>query len=668
MDWALFKKIIDECSQHQDIERILLYLNNEPLTDPYLVERINYAKEKLPWGSVHILTNASLLTKKLSQELIDSKLDWIGFSLHGIKKETIEKTMRLNYDLTFKRALNFIEKAKSKRNIQDFIMITFLRHKYLALEEKDEAIKFWRNKGIERISYFDSPISRAGNVGDLPCVKHNKVKGCTSIWADEMIHIVENGEVILCCMDWRREIILGNLNKQSIYEIWNSQLYNQVRNKRDGRNVSSDKFICKKCEAAIPYSSTESLIEGTIKEKAKKPDILLVICPMWGTNFPPLGISYLHSYLKQKGFLSSVMDINIDLFKAKILALFDDKIDFYASEILAHHTKIIGFSVNAGNLLFSIELAKRIKAREQNKIIIFGGAHSKWFKYDIDYLEQYQHVYPGFYTGLVDIFVIGEGEITLERILYSLKNNKEIDNIPGVILCKNNHYLCSQKENFIWDLDSLPFPDFSWSDSYKYTENKLPILMSRGCIRKCLFCNDTFVSAKYRSRSAKSVFEEMVLRLKRNKVRNFEFCDLILNANLRELERLCDLIIKAKIHINWIGQAGIRKDFTKELLTKMKKAGCSSITYGVESFSNRTLELMNKPYKYENVQKVIKDTAKAKIPVYINIITGFPGEGEREFNETVQGIKDCHRQIKGISSLAPSLITLGSYLQRNLSK
>lgn len=251
MDEILFRRIIDETSQHSEVERIILYLNNEPLTDPYLIERITYAKEKVPWASVHILTNGSLLTEELVDKLINSKLDWVGISLHGMKKETIEKTMGIDYDLTVRRVLNFVEKARVKRNIKDFIMITFLRHKYLTLEEKEDVIKFWHNQGIERISYFDGPISRAGNVKGLPRVRHNKIHGCNSIWANEMVHIVEGGDVILCCMDWKRDIILGNIRKNSIYEIWNSEQYHCVRDKRDGKIDSKDDFICKSCEAAV---------------------------------------------------------------------------------------------------------------------------------------------------------------------------------------------------------------------------------------------------------------------------------------------------------------------------------------------------------------------------------------------------------------------------------
>ena len=251
MGMDLYKKIIDECGTHQEIERIILYMNNEPLTDPHLIQRINYAKEHLPLAGVHILTNGALLSDEIADKLLSSRLDWIGISFHGIRKDTIEKAMGIDYERALERIRAFIKKAAKSKNIKEYIMITFLRHKYLTEDEKQEAIGFWRALGIERISYFDGPISRAGNVKNFPRVYHKEtIVGCDSIWADEMIHIVEDGSVVLCCMDWKREIVLGDLNRESIGEVWNGRrgkLWDAIQR---GCELS-EHFLCRRCEAAI---------------------------------------------------------------------------------------------------------------------------------------------------------------------------------------------------------------------------------------------------------------------------------------------------------------------------------------------------------------------------------------------------------------------------------
>ncbi|PIU72257.1 hypothetical protein COS79_03850 [Candidatus Woesearchaeota archaeon CG06_land_8_20_14_3_00_33_13] len=249
MDLDTYHKIIDEASSY-DVERILLYLMNEPLMDKDIVSKINYAKEKNPNTMVHIVSNGSLLNKKLSIDLINSKLDYIEFSVLANRKESYRKIMHLDFNRTIKGILNFIKIARMQNKGNDYININITRTpSLLPTEEKDGMINFWREAGIKNINYFDMPISRAGNVSFLPKVKHNSVKGCESIWANEMMHILYNGDVILCCMDWKREVVLGNIKKESIYQIWNGERYNQIRKMRDGKIESPPSFICKRCEA-----------------------------------------------------------------------------------------------------------------------------------------------------------------------------------------------------------------------------------------------------------------------------------------------------------------------------------------------------------------------------------------------------------------------------------
>jgi len=250
MEWSLFRKIIDECSQHKNVERVMPYLMNEPLLDEGIVDKIDYIKEKNPQASVHLLTNGSLLNGELTKRLIKSRLDWIGISFHGIRKETLEKAMGIDFERTLTRICNFIEEAKRYRDIGEFIMVTFLKHSFLSDEEREETFNFWHEKGIKRISYFNAPISRAGNVKILPQIRHQQIFGCNSIWTDEMVHILYNGDIILCCMDWRREVVLGNVYNETIFDIWNGER-KEVWKQVEGKKESPSDFICKRCEEAV---------------------------------------------------------------------------------------------------------------------------------------------------------------------------------------------------------------------------------------------------------------------------------------------------------------------------------------------------------------------------------------------------------------------------------
>ncbi|MAG38845.1 hypothetical protein CMO90_02045 [Candidatus Woesearchaeota archaeon] len=252
MDWKVFKKITNECKKN-DVKRILLYLMNEPLMDKDIVKKINYAKRKNPKTIVHIVSNGSILNKKTSKKIIKSKLDYIELSVHGMTTKTYEKIMRgLDFKKTIKEITKFIELAKEYRKDENYINIKLLNVKNLLnKKEKEEAKKFWNDLGVKNVNYFEAPISRAGNIDWLKINLKKEVNGCNSIWRNEMIHILYNGDVVLCCMDWKRKNILGNVNKQSLNDIWNSEKYLKIEMMIKGEILSSEDFICKKCEESL---------------------------------------------------------------------------------------------------------------------------------------------------------------------------------------------------------------------------------------------------------------------------------------------------------------------------------------------------------------------------------------------------------------------------------
>lgn len=679
MDDSLFKKIIDECNQYHGIERIIVYLNNEPLTDPYLIERINYAKERVPWVNVHILTNGSLLTDKLADKLINSKLDWIGFSLHGIEKETFEEAMGLNYGLTFKRVLNFIEKSKTRRNIKDFIMITFLRHKYLTQEEKEETIKFWRDKGVERISYFDGPVSRAGNVKDLPQARHKKICGCTSIWANEMIHIVENGDVILCCMDWKREIVLGNVRKQDIYEIWNSKIYNEIRDKRDGKIDSEDNFICKRCEAAISGDEVASM--RTISDKNELLDVLLVTLPPWGIENPPIGLGYLDAYIKSKGLKSKVLDFNIHFYNTTdtpykmlwhvenknywsnecgfplVRKLFKNQINSVVEKILSYNTGLVGFSVVDPKERITIEVIKRIKKEAPHKKIILGGPACS--------TEEQRDFFIQNAPSLIDYFVVGEGEETLYEVIQKEKNNLNKPVLPGLAIKENGkwHYV---PRSAIKPVDSISFPTYEGFDLSQYNGGKSFLVeWSRGCIGRCSFCKNYRLVRGYRAKSAELILKELDFLAKRYGTEEITVCDNIMNGDISQLNEVCKGIIKRGLKIKWSGQIAPRKEMDYDLFYKMYQAGCHKIQIGVESGSDEILRRMKKTYTAQIAQDNIKAAKKAGMETEIFILIGFPGETEKGYRETRNFIKINVNYIDTIKSINTLHLIAGTDIYEN---
>lgn len=253
ISWELYKKIIDECSGYK-VQTFYPYLTNEPLLDEDIIERLVYARNKMPKTEIVLSTNASLLTTDKIPKLCNL-VDMIIFHVAGINKQDYERIMPgLNFNETVANIENFINYNrkngyKTKMMVREIITNDHVFGKS-PIGKFREKFDFWRKKGI--VWTYSLFFDRAGNVGPFghSDYKIKRKMGCP-FWHYPLrnIHILFNGEVVLCCMDCRREVILGNVKDKSIYDIWNSGLYNEVRDRvylKTSRKYNS-KFLCDRC-------------------------------------------------------------------------------------------------------------------------------------------------------------------------------------------------------------------------------------------------------------------------------------------------------------------------------------------------------------------------------------------------------------------------------------
>lgn len=416
---------------------------------------------------------------------------------------------------------------------------------------------------------------------------------------------------------------------------------------------------------------------NSLEVTKKTVDLLLIQCPPWDTNMPPLGIAYLSSYLRKYGHKTSVFDLNIILYhlvndESKFLWK-QENYDYWVNDDYFKNTwfrlrefttisieqalqevctEYIGLSVNFASIKFTIEFLKIIKYIKPEIKIIIGG----WGCIN-------DHMRSQFPKDLVDVFVVGEGEETLREIIEMLKGERETDGISGAIFTKDYSPVYKPRPAII-NLDNIPWPTFSEFQLNQY-KKKLPLFTSRGCIGNCSFCNDWYISRPYRFRSAENVFEEIKYHTKNHSIEELGFKDLLCNGNINRLNLLSDLIINSRIKIRWDSQAIPRKEMTYELLCKLKKSGCVTLIYGVESFSNNILKRMRKLFTKEIVEEAIKDTYAAGINTMINIIVGFPGETEEDFRETFEAIKRNRKYITQIGAISTCLVNNDADLEIN---
>jgi MoaA/NifB/PqqE/SkfB family radical SAM enzyme len=244
MEDDLYKKIIDECMK-KPAKRISPYLMNEPLRDRELGWKIKYiAERKHSAPSIKLNTNASLLKKDIAEQILHSGLDRLNISFHGISKEVYEKSMQgLDYGKTLENVNNFLE-TKSKINaIKPKVTITMVRTKWIE-SEIDEIRSYWDERDV---SLHIQPLENRAR-GDIKC-KGLNLKAwqpylqCKRLFTQA--YILYNGDMVLCCVDWERTTILGNVREKSIAEVWNGNKAVSIRKKFLSGNTEG--LLCHSC-------------------------------------------------------------------------------------------------------------------------------------------------------------------------------------------------------------------------------------------------------------------------------------------------------------------------------------------------------------------------------------------------------------------------------------
>ncbi|HPD81837.1 MAG TPA: radical SAM/SPASM domain-containing protein [Candidatus Pacearchaeota archaeon] len=228
MDMKLYKKIIDNCAR-LNIKLITLSFFGEPFLDKNIIEKIKYAKEKKMY--VGLYSNASLLNKDLSKKIIESGLDGITISFDGYSKETYEKIRKnLKFEITKRNVLELINIKNKMKRLNPKITLVLVE-----LEENKKEIgnfyKEWKEKvdsiNIINMRNWANDIQKEGTKESFHFNKKIKRKPCALIWLKMIVDW--NGDVVLCCDDWNHSIILGNLKKQTIEEIWEGDKLKKIR-------------------------------------------------------------------------------------------------------------------------------------------------------------------------------------------------------------------------------------------------------------------------------------------------------------------------------------------------------------------------------------------------------------------------------------------------------
>lgn len=340
----------------------------------------------------------------------------------------------------------------------------------------------------------------------------------------------------------------------------------------------------------------------------------------------------------------------------------DKFIDWSINNVDWDKYDIIGFTLNYGQLLSSLALAKKIKEKHPDKKIIFGGSST--------INELGEKVLSTF--DYVDFIVSGEGEEALFLLTTSYDSYKKI---PGLIYKDQNKTIWNKNDSCI-DMNNLPYPSFEsyfkelsnvspQIQQYYQLYGRLPIELSRGCWwNKCTFCNVGAYNKKYREKNYELFAEE--LKYLSDKYRMLDFQVIGTTLPQKGYKELCEKIIRVNRDFTLIteSKAAILKSKDYALL---RKAGFSHIQTGIETFSTNYIKKMNKGAKVIDNIAALKFCKENHIKNSYNLIINYPNEEKIDFEETAKTVQLFWKYLEP-PSISKYVLGYQSPIYNNLEK
>ncbi len=321
---------------------------------------------------------------------------------------------------------------------------------------------------------------------------------------------------------------------------------------------------------------------------------------------PPLGLLYIAAYLRKNNIDVEVCDLSGQ------------------PNLIIPYADIYGITSYISTLEITKKITDSCRKTNPNCKIVIGGAHATACPEDFPYAD---HV------------VVGFGE----KAMYDIVSGSNINRIQ--IGYQN--------------INPILYPAYDLIDPFSYHrkiggKTSLPVLTSRGCPYKCSFCGLERMH-KLTGSIVNLLFPEDVYYIV-SKIKNdfgidkINFQDDIFTLNRKRLFKILDLIKSLNIGFRCMGRANYD---TEETYEKLAEAGCSDISWGIESGSQLILDRMNKQVKVQDNYNVIKWAKKYGITSRAFFIFGFPGETKDTIEETKRFIENSDPDQIFVSSMVP---------------
>ena len=366
---------------------------------------------------------------------------------------------------------------------------------------------------------------------------------------------------------------------------------------------------------------------------------------------PSLGLGYLATSLRANNHEVDILDcIKEDL-----------KLDGFLKRVKELKPDVVGLQCYTFDLRFVKEALDGLKKLDSKPVTMIGGPHPSAAPKETF----------GYFGDSLDFAFIGEAEKGLPLLLDKLGNGSTIDfsEIPG-LAWRESSGVRLNPQAFTHDLDSLGMPAWDLISPENYPESQhgaffkkfpiAPIMVTRGCPFPCTFCAGSVVAGKkIRKHSARFMLDEIKYLYERHGIREFHIVDDNFTFDKAYVKEFLKKLIALNLDISWATPNGVRVDaLDKELLDLMKKSGLYLISLGIESGSDKVLNLMKKHTTVKKIREGVNLIRSSGIDIAGFFIVGFPGETKEDIADTMRFSLDLDLCPNAIPELIPCFANL----------
>ena len=404
---------------------------------------------------------------------------------------------------------------------------------------------------------------------------------------------------------------------------------------------------------------------------------------------PPAGVAFMAGVCEKNNIEYEIFDLNV-LFKEEfghdawsrsyvlnnrtdllgtpedLLKMLDDFFTGICEKIQSMEAEVVAMTcLTFQQHLWAEMFLEKVKKLLPGVVTIIGGpgvdspANTKWLNRDeTDTSELFGTYLTN--QGYVDYYVLGEGDIIFDKFLQGHR-----DGLPGL----NRRGDVPTKQPQIDDLDVLPIPSYRKFNFNHYLGNlERPVVSitgSRGCVRRCTFCDIGHHWKNFRFRSGKNIAEEMFKHYSEKGITDFFFNDSLMNGSFKQffdfMEHLHDLQNKNPgfRDIRYSGQLILRPktSHSERMFELLSITGGELFQIGIESGSEAVRDHMKKKFSNDDIYWHFEMSEKYKISNWIFITTGYPTETLRDFQDTLDMYTNLQKYLLNDIIKGTSMVT-----------